>query len=324
MTLLKSRRARRRRASAGEQAVVRIATLGLEDPFGALAQLAACLAELDSVRDMGLAASLEVVERIDHAARTHYREATRRYLHEHASLRGDSFSRSSSAAAEECLTRVAQRYQSHVVLWRTLALKQALPTALLVRSMAGGVRACAAVLKWGYLLRTVCRVGVWADMCTLYGAAEAAACTRTSVEWTQQPGETSVEREFLKGCMLAAGARETMAPSQVDLVERLAGYCAGDLGLAPGADARYAWFVDLESGEPPRPLDPSAPLPIRARSFGIASDERFRRLLHLVETDRLRPAAFGADLDKSAILQTLRQLARSWLRADPAREPLAA
>ena len=133
-----------------------------------------------------------------------------------------------------------------------------------------------------------------------------------------------MEREFLKGCMLAAGGPETMSPNQVDITERLAGYCASDLGLSSGTDLRYAWFIDLEAGEPPCQVDPTASLPARARSFGIASDERFCRLLHLVEADRLPPAAFSARLDKGGVMQTLRQLARHWLRPDPAREPLAA
>ncbi len=227
-------------------------------------------------------------------------------------------------SVEACLTRLAQRYQSHVVLWRTTAAKSALPKALLVRSLAGGVRACAAVLKWSYLRQTAGPVGVWADMCTLYGVAEAAGCTRTPVEWKYSGGESCVEREFLKGCMLAAGGPETMSPNQVDITERLAGYCAGDLGLSQGTDLRYAWFIDLEAGEPPCQVDRAGLLPARARSFGITSDERFCRLLQLVEADRLPPAAFGAKLDKGGVMQTLRQLARHWLRPDPAREPLAA
>ena len=109
--------------------------------------------------------------------------------------------------------------------------------------------------------------------------------------------------------MLAAGEPETMSPNQVDITERLAGYCAADLGLSQGTDLRYAWFVDLEAGGPPCQVDRTALPPARARSFGIASDERFCRLLHLVEADRLPPAAFGAKLDKDGVLQTLRQLA---------------
>ena len=55
------------------------------------------------------------------------------------------------AAVEEYLTRLAQRYQSHVVQWRASSATSALPKALLVRSLAGGARACTAVLKWSYL-----------------------------------------------------------------------------------------------------------------------------------------------------------------------------
>jgi hypothetical protein len=124
--------------------------------------------------------------------------------------------------------------------------------------------------------------------------------------------------------MLAAAEPGTMSPGQVDIAERLAGYCAADLGLSPGADPRYVWLIDLESGDPPREIDRTAALPARARTFGVASDERLRRLLHLVETDRLLPAAFGAELDKAAVMATLERLTQRWLNAAARPEPLAA
>jgi hypothetical protein len=314
-------RTRRRSADDAERhTAARIAALPRDDPSAALAQVNVWLGELASVRPAGLAGSLSALELLDQAARSQYRAATRRFLHGPEGLRENTL----AATVEECLARLAQRYQSHVVLWRANAAKPALPKALLVRSLAGGVRACAAVLKWSYLRQTASPVGVWADMCTLYAVAEAAGCTRTLLEWQYSSSESCVEREFLKGCMLAAGGPETMSPNQVDITERLAGYCAADLGLSQGADLRYAWFIDLEAGEPPCQVDRTALLPARARSFGIASDERFYRLLHLVEADRLPPEAFGAKLDKGGVMQTLRQLARHWLRPDPAREPLAA
>ncbi len=314
-------RTRRTSADDAEQRMTaRIAELPLDDPSAALARVATWLGELASVRPAELAGSLDALELLDHAARSHYRDATRHYLLGAERPHEDPL----CAAVEEYLTRLAQRYQSHVVQWRASSAKSALPKALLVRSLAGGARACTAVLKWSYLRGQPGPVGVWADLCTLYGVAEATGCTRTPVEWKYTAGETCVEREFLKGCMLAAGGPETMSPNQVDITERLAGYCASDLGLSSGTDLRYAWFIDLEAGEPPCQVDPTASLPARARSFGIASDERFCRLLHLVEADRLPPAAFGARLDKGGVMQTLRQLARHWLRPDPAREPLAA
>ncbi len=295
--------------------VARVAALPREDLAAALAELAACLEELANVPRAELAGSLGALELLDQAARSHYRDATRRYLHEPERLREDTL----AATVDQCLIRLAQRYQSHVVLWRTSAAKYGLPKTLLVRSLTGGVRACAAVLKWSYLRQTAGPVGVWADMCTLYAAAEAAGCARTPSQWKYSVGEGCVEREFLKGCMLAAGAPEKLSPEQVDIAERLAGYCSSDLGLAYVMDERYPWYIDLEAGEPPDRYDRAAPVPARVRSFGIDSDERFRRLVHLVETDRLPPAAFGARLDKAGVMQTLRQLARQWLRADAAR-----
>jgi hypothetical protein len=313
----------RRRVDTDQQMAARIATLPQDDPFAALTQVAAWLGELGSVRNLGLAASLRAVEQLDQAACGHYRNATRRYLQQHERLPRDTIRRWSDAV-EGCLTQLARRYQSNVVLWRTSAAQHGLPKDLLVRSMAGGVRACAAVLKWGYLHRTDSPIGVWADMCTLYAAGEAAVCAHIPVRWMPNAGQTSVEREFLKGCMLAAAEPGTMSPGQVDIAERLAGYCAADLGLSPGADPRYVWLIDLESGDPPREIDRTAALPARARTFGVASDERLRRLLHLVETDRLLPAAFGAELDKAAVMATLERLTQRWLNAAARPEPLAA
>lgn len=298
----------------------RIAALPREDLAAALAELTTCLDELAQVPRAELAGSLGALELLDQAARSHYRDATRRYLHQLEPSLEDPL----APTVEACLIRLAQRYQSNVVLWRTSAAKHPLPRTLLVCSLTGGVRACAAVLKWSYLRRTAGPVGVWADMSTLYAAAEAAGCTRTPSQWKYSAGESCVEREFLKGCMLAAGAPDTLSPVQVDIAERLAGYCSPDLGLASGIDERYPWFIDLEAGDPPARLDPVAPTPTRARSFGIDSDERFRRLLHLVETDRLPPAAFGAQLEKASVMQTLRQLAHQWLPGGATREPLAA
>jgi len=316
-------RIRRTRVDTHEQTAARVAALPQDDPFGALIQLAAWLGELGCARDLDLPASLRAIEQLDRAASSHYRDATRRYLHEHERLPEGTIHHWSDAV-EGCLTQLARRYQSNVVLWRTSAARHGSPKEFLVRSMAGGVRACAAILKWSYLRRTASPVGVWADMCTLYAASEAAACARAPVRWLPNAAETSVEREFLKGCMLAAAEPATMSPGQVDITERLAGYCAADLGISPGADPRCVWLVDLESGDPPREIDRTAALPARARTFGLVSDERFRRLLHLVQTDRLLPAAFGSELDKAGVMETLERLTQRWLSTAAEPESLAA
>jgi hypothetical protein len=313
----------RRRVDADEQTAARVATLPRDDPFAALAQVAAWLDEPGAARDPDLCASLHAIERLDGAAAAHYRHATRRYLHEREQLPEATLYHWSDAV-EQCLTRLARRYQSSVVQWRAIAAKHGQPKELLVRSMAGGVRSCAAILKWGYLRGTAAPVGLWADMCTLYAASEAAACARTPVHWIPNGAESSVEREFLKSCMLAVAQPQTLSPEQVDIAERVAGFCAADLGIAAATDARYGWLVDLESGEAPCARDRTAPLSARVRAFGLASDERLMRLLHLVATDRLLPGAFGTGLDKAGVTATLQRLAQRWRSAGAEPESLAA
>jgi len=293
-------------------ALARIATLPADDPFSALQQVSEWLDGRASSRPAELDTAQEAIELLDQAARTRYRDATRRYLRMRSQMSEDSIT-ACSDAVEGCLVRLAQRYQSHVALLRVNAAKQTLSKDVLVRAAAGGIRACASVLKWSYLRGRPCRIGVWADLCTLLVAAEVVGGARNPVALAPGSRETSVEREFLKACLLAAAAPDRLAPEQVDIAERLAGYCAGDATLSALAEPFHTYWIDLEAGEPPGQVDPATLPPGRGRSFGMHSGERLRRLEHMVEADRLPHTAFGVDLDKPQVLATLAHLEQRWL-----------
>jgi hypothetical protein len=294
------------------QVAARVTGLPGDDPFVALTTVAAAIKPLRAGKPMKIAVTQDALELLDHVARAHYRDATRRYLRERNRLTEPQLA-TLSCQVEDCLVQLAQCYQSHVVLWRTQAAGNGAAKGMFVRAMAGGTRACASLLKWSYLRQTECRVGVWADICTLYATAETAACERVPVRLAPGAVQTSVEREFLKGCMLAAAHPQALLPGQVDIAERLLEYCAADIGLEKVNAHGLPFFIDLAAGEPPQVGAASAALPPYSRWFGVHSADRFRRLQRLIATDRLAPSLLSVDVDKSAVMQVLEHLAARWL-----------
>ena len=294
------------------EVAARVAGLPGDDPFVALTTAAAAIRSLRAGKSVEIAVMQEALELLDHAARAHYRDATRRYLRERKRLTEPQLA-TLSCGVEDCLVQLAQCYQSHVVLWRVQVARNGAAKGAFVRAMAGGTRACASLLKWSYLRQTECRVGVWADICTLYATAETAACERVPVRLAPGAAPTSVEREFLKGCMLAAASPQALSPGQVDMAERLSEYCAADIGLEGAHGHGLPFFIDLAAGEPPQVGAASVALPPHARWFGIQSPDRFRKLQRLLQTDRLAPSLLSVDVDKSAVIQVLEHLAAKWL-----------
>lgn len=301
-------------ASIAQDIAARIAALPHDEPIASLHLISVHLADLGNAQAAALAASQDAAELLDQAARARYREATRRYLQQGRRSAVDEEARAQLASAVDgWLRQLAQRYQAHAAQWRSAALRHAIPKDVLVRALTGGIRACAGLVKWSYLRHSNCPVGVWADMGNLYAAAESAGCARLQLNLGQTERETCAEREFLKPCLLAAAAPEGLTAEQTDIAERLAGYCASDTSLASQPEPYHGYVIDLESGEPPWALNSTEPLTARARSFGMHSGDRLRRLIHVVERDRLPHFAFGVDLDKVEVLATLEHLLRRWL-----------
>jgi hypothetical protein len=301
--------------------------LSAADPFAGLAQIAE---RLDAMRTEpvltpdALAARLEALE-LD--ARRCYRDATRRYL---SGLRTHSAEALAgwSATVEACLVRLAHAHQSLLVPWSSARHKVRLAPEAVAPVLARGARACAAILKWGYLRGIPARDGVWADLCRLYAMAEGRGCARTPIPGA--PGidpRSSVEREFLKACMLWAGRPAALVAEQVDVAERVVEFCTPGFSLSSAADPRFAHVVDIEGGDPPQLRAAGCALAPSVRSIGLDGGERLLgTLLRLVHTDRIPPRAFGTDLEKALVLDTLRHLESCWaapLQGQPGAQPAA-
>jgi hypothetical protein len=294
-------------------------TQSAEDPFAGLAVLSA---RLDTLRAQPASAPDDVAQRlgvIELDARRCYRDATRRYL---AGLRTQPAETLAGwgATVEACLVRLAHAHQSLVAPWSSARQKVRLAPDAVVPVLARGARACAAILKWSYLRGTPARAGVWADLCRLYAMAEGRACARTPLAGA--PGvdaRSSVEREFLKACMLWIARPVALGPEQVDIAERVVEFCTPGFSLSSAGDSRFAHLVDIEGGEPPLLREPGRALVPSLRSVGLDGGDRLLgALLRLVQADRIPPRWFGTEVDKALVLDTLRHVASCWTAPEQA------
>jgi hypothetical protein len=295
----------------GARVSERLAALPGDDPVSALARLSGLLSDVRSWSRTPGDETLAAVAAIDAELRAAYRHITRYQVtgdpapwpHPRADVR---------TVVEECLLRMAQTYLWLSLPWTDPAAGRAAGHHRAGTVMARGLRACTAVLKWTYLWHANLPSGLWADSCRLLSCAEALGISRAPLgidptgEW-----RTSVEREFLKACMLATSGPERMSPAQVDAVERTLEFCADALVLSPRQDRRLRFVIDLDDGAPPRPA--SGLFGETSRSLGMdCYDVRLDDLIKRVATGRLRASAFGPVLDQALVLHTLSQARARW------------
>jgi hypothetical protein len=261
---------------------------------------------------MAPAQAAEQLTALEGAARRCYRDATRRYLRSLGAEPAETLS-AWGHAVEISLAQLAHAHQSLVVPWSKPRTAPMLPSESVPAVLARGMRLAAAVLKWSYLRGAGAPVGVWADLCRLYALAEARACARVPVALS--PGldaRSSVEREFLEACMLSVAQADVLRPEQVDVAERAAHFCAAGFALSNGSDPRFAYVIDIEGGDAPA-VRGTAALGPSLRSFGMDGAERLlATLVRLVESGRIPPRDFGADIGQDVVLGTLFHLQERW------------
>lgn len=289
----------------------RIAALPRDEPVDTLARLSGLLSDVRGWSRQPDDEASAAVALIDPAIRAAYREASRRHV------AGDRMPLSHPPAdvhgvGQECLLRLAQTHQWLALPWTGGATPAPASHAKAGPVLARGVRACTAVSKWCYLFQSPVPAGLWADACRLLLAAEALGYSRTPVIVdADNPWHTSVEREFLKACMLAASGPERMAPAQLDAAERALEFCADALVLVAHEDRRLRFVIDLDDGEAPRVAD--GRFTEMSRSLGMnCYDVRLDDLIRQVTAGRMRASAFGSVLDQPLLLRTLLQMRARW------------
>ncbi len=292
----------------------RLAVLPQEDQVILLARLSGLMSDLRKWSAQPGPGTVAALVPVDQAVRAAYRSVTRRRVAGERAL-GTHRPEDVHAIVEECLLRLAQSWSwlalpGFVAMAPAQAPAEPAPAAAAV--VARGLRAFTALLKWSYLCHAPVVQGVWADACRLLSCAEAHGLSRAWVRLDAAADwHSCVEREFLKGCMLATSGPERMSPPQLDAVERALEFCADALVLSPHEDRRLRFVIDLEDGSPPRPA--TGRFGAASRSLGLnCYDVRLDDLIKRTATGQLRASAFGPVLDQPLVLRTLMQVRERW------------
>jgi len=299
-----------------------IAELPANDAFKALEELTHWLDSLKSVEDLKLGRQFEIVDMLDQAAKTHQRKLSQDYLAGGARLQkfqeiriwntSFTFWKALADAYQLCLTR----YQAGAGGWG--ALKAPLPIIV-----ARALRALSQQLKWQLLRYGPVAPRVWEEYGKLFAYAEEKGFASTRVEvYPGKFGESTVQREFLKGLMLAISSTDSLLPMKLEVAERIVAQFSEVFVLARQPAKGCHYRVDLTSGKGPSRIVAKLQMTPGLRFFGPGSAAQdLEKLITVLQADGVVPSNvnLGGVLDPELVIEVLRHLVRYWAPVPPAR-----
>ena len=299
-----------------------IAELPPLDPYKSLEELCYWLDTLGGVEDLKPSRILEIVDLIDQSAKNHQRKLSQDYLSGSARLQKFqeiriwntvfAFWKQLADSYQMCLTR----FQSGAGGWG--ALKGQMPMVV-----ARALRALTLQLKWQLLRYGPVEKRIWEQMGKLYAHAEESGYAGAPVVvYPGKFGESTVQREFLKGVMLNISSTDSLLPAKLEIAERIVAqfseFCV--MNRQPAKGCHY--YFDLNEGNAPARVISRLQMTSGLRFFGPGSAvQELDKLLAIVKSDGAVPSNInlGATFDPEVVLEALRHLVRYWAPNPPAR-----
>ena len=246
---------------AAKEALEALTREGASDPAAALEDAAAWLEPLPGVDNMPLERRAELALQLDDAAAPLARRLARDYL---TAVRNRSqefrywqaamtYWRNLIAAYENCLERAEADPKGQALLNKSFL---PLLYARLLHAYGG-------LLKWEQFRYGPVTGELWqAAGHTYLRAAQARVSDRSLNLYANWPGETSVEREYLKLLVFQTASMNNLLPLEIELAERLLAHFMSLFVLTAEAGSDNVYWVDAEQAQPPSLLlRPPRPTP---------------------------------------------------------------
>ncbi|MEK6211367.1 MAG: hypothetical protein AABM64_13535 [Pseudomonadota bacterium] len=299
-----------------------IAELPANDSFKALEGLSYWLDSLKGAEDLKLGRQFEIIDLIDQAAKNHQRKLSQDYLSGSARLQkfqeiriwnaSFTFWKQLADAYQLCLTRG----QAGAGGWGSL--KGPLPMIV-----ARAMRAISLQLKWQLLRYGPVAPRLWEQYGKLFAYAEEKGFAAAKVEvYPGKFGESTVQREFLKGLMLAISSTDSLLPMKLEVAERVVAQFSEFFVIQrqPGKGCHY--FIDISTGQGPARMVSRLQMTPGLRFFGPGSAaQELEKMIAVLQADGVVPSNvnLGGVFDPELVLEVLRHLGRYWAPVPPAR-----
>lgn len=295
-----------------------IAELPAGDSFKTLEEISYWLDSLTGAEEIKLPRVLEIIDLIDQTAKNHQRKLSQDYLAGSARLQKFQENRIWStvfvfwqrlaAAYRMCLDRANG----------SGAIKGQLPVIV-----ARAMRANVMQLKWQSLRYSPVDRTLWEEFGRLYALAEEKGFAASKVVvYPGHFGESTVQREFLKGMMLASSSTDSLLPVKLEVAERLVAQFSElfVMNRQPGTGCHY--YTDLAVGKPPARMVSRIQLAPGTRFFGPGNAAlELEKLIATLQADGVMPSGInlGGNFPRGLVLEVLQHLARYWSPMPPAR-----
>ncbi len=299
-----------------------IAELPPLDPYKSLEELCYWLDTLGSAEGLKLPRVLEIIDLIDQAAKDHQRKLSQDYLSSIARLQKFQeiriwnavfmFWKQLADTYQMCLTR----FQAGANGWG--AMKGQIPMVV-----ARALRSLTLQLKWQLLRYGPVDQRVWEQMGKLYAYAEERGfATAPVVVYPGKFGESTVQREFLKGVMLKISSTDSLLPAKLEIAERIVAQFSEFFAMNRQPAKSCHCYFDLNEGKVPARVMSRLQMTPGLRFFGPGSAAlELEKLITTVQADGVVPSNInlGGAFDPEVVLEALRHLARYWAQIPPAR-----
>jgi cyclic-di-GMP-binding protein len=290
------------------------------DIFKALDEMGHWLDALQGDEALKLARMVEIVDRVDHAARGLLRKLQSDYIAGGGRLQRFQENRMRTAAAgfwkqlADAHALILRRFQAGAPGWG--AAKAGIPLVV-----ARGMRALTMRLKWQLLHYGPVDSDVWTGLGRFMAYAEQKDIASVAV--TVYPGsESTIQSEFLKAAMLAISSTDSLLPRRLDIAERLIAHFSNHYVMQRQPAKGCHFYVDLGANAMPARFVERIEIGPGVRFFG-PGDAAQALAAHAGSLRKSGAVPAGMDLggpqDAAEVSEVLDHLARYWGPQPPAR-----
>lgn len=297
-----------------------LAELPQKDGVKALDEITSWLNSLAHAQKVKLDSRVAATQLLDETAQSHQRKITREYVTagrpqkiRETLLRNTQleFWRHLVVAYEACLQQIEGGAKGDV-------LKAGLPL-LVTRA----TRALANQLKWQLIHYGPPVPQIWANVAAFWQFAQQRGVTKATVTiYPNVPGESNMEQELARACMMAAAAPDKLLPLEIELVDRVNALFADRLVVAAHPDRNAAICLDLAAHKPPCRISKGVQTSSAKLYFGPGDVlEDVHRLIDHARHNNLPDAlGLGGHFRAQTVQLVLQHLALFWSVEPPSRQ----